>query len=450
MNPSRCHGLPALLLALLLALPIALGAPVSGAENTTPDTRRAAAELATLLEDTYLFPDIGKRYATHLRARAAEGAYDEVAKAEDLAARLETELNELHEDAHLRIRTNGSDAKSSGQPGRRRLRGIPPGPAISGARWFDEDIAYVAINLLPGDQASQQAMAAFLDEYRAARALILDLRACPGGTLPVMDVLFSRIFSERTHLVTMDTRVESERRNGAVFTDSAALTRESAPDGIVRRYHWAVPASPSSPLADKPVYVLTGSTGSACEHLALALKASDRATLIGTPTMGAGHYGGIQDFGDGRFNAFVPVGRTFDPQTGDDWEGSGVAPHVETPAEDALDHALARLGVEREAPPAIESAESYVGLYGNRRITLDDGTLYLQRIDVQPNGQTSGGRRRIAPKLELRPLGNEEFELPRIPGARVRFERDESGQVVRLAVQQRDGRWEEADRDSGQ
>jgi C-terminal processing protease CtpA/Prc len=38
--------------------------------------------------------------------------------------------------------------------------------------------------------------------------------------------------------------------------------------------------------------------------------------------------------------AFIPVGRTFDPDTGKDWEGVGVLPDVEVPADQALDTAL--------------------------------------------------------------------------------------------------------------
>ncbi len=443
MTGSRPHGWRVFYLMGLFAL----GTAAQASETLSRDeVRGAAAELAGLLQGSYVLPEIGKRYAAHLRDRATEGAYDGLTGPESLAAAFEDELNALHADAHLRVRTNGSTDNAA--PRQRRARGVPQGSALSGARWFADEIAYVAINLLPGDQTSQRAMADFLEEYSGARALILDLRACPGGTLPVMDVLFSHLYKERTHLVTMDTRVEAERRNGAVFSGSPTLTVEAAPDGIARRFHWAMPTSPASSWTNTPVYLLTGSTASACEHLSLALKTSERATLIGTATAGAGHYGGLQDFGDGRFNVFVPVGRTFDPKSGVDWEGTGVAPHIETPAEQALDRALAELGVEREAPTPLENAGDYVGLYGIRQITSEGGKLYLQRVDAQP-AQAASRTRRVAPKLELRPVGEDEFEIPRVPGAKVRFERDEAGEIIKLAVQQRDGRWEETQRESG-
>jgi hypothetical protein len=47
--------------------------------------------------------------------------------------------------------------------------------------------------------------------------------------------------------------------------------------------------------------------------------------LIGERTAGANHFGGIEPIGAG-LAAFIPVGRTYDPDTGKDWESTGVAP----------------------------------------------------------------------------------------------------------------------------
>jgi C-terminal processing protease CtpA/Prc len=45
------------------------------------------------------------------------------------------------------------------------------------------------------------------------------------------------------------------------------------------------------------------------------------------------------------YAAFIPVGRTFDPDTGKSWEGTGVTPDVAVPADKALDEALKLAGV---------------------------------------------------------------------------------------------------------
>ena len=59
-------------------------------------------------------------------------------------------------------------------------------------------------------------------------------------------------------------------------------------------------------------------------------------------TAGAGRFGGFVDLPHG-FRAFVPIGRTYDPDTGLGWEGRGVAPDIAVPADDALAAALAHL-----------------------------------------------------------------------------------------------------------
>ena len=85
------------------------------------------------------------------------------------------------------------------------------------------------------------------------------------------------------------------------------------------------------------------------------MKRTGRATIVGEPTAGAGHYGGFRPIGE-HFAAFIPVGRTFDPDTGEDWEGDGVAPDVAVPAAAALAEALARAGLDRTEAERIAAA----------------------------------------------------------------------------------------------
>jgi C-terminal processing protease CtpA/Prc len=125
----------------------------------------------------------------------------------------------------------------------------------------------------------------------------------------------------------------------------AKLRLVKGPAGVVRREHYVVPAVAASGLRTAKVYLLTSNrTASAAEHLALSLKRTGRATLIGETTRGAGHYGGVNDLPHG-YAVFVPVGRTFDPDTNQGWETVGVKPNVEVPADKALDEALKLAGV---------------------------------------------------------------------------------------------------------
>ena len=88
----------------------------------------------------------------------------------------------------------------------------------------------------------------------------------------------------------------------------------------------------------------SGASASAAEHVALAMKHSGRGVLVGAPTAGANHFGRGEDLGGG-YGAFIPVGRTYDPVTGKDWEGEGVLPDVAVAPADALVRALTELGV---------------------------------------------------------------------------------------------------------
>ncbi|MGD9979401.1 MAG: S41 family peptidase [Hyphomonadaceae bacterium] len=317
--------------------------------------RGAVEELAALLEERYVFPDVAQQYAAHLRTRAEAGAYDGVTDPQQLAAQLTGELNSIHRDAHLRVTLSGGS-----EPGRRVLRAPPGDEAFGQAQWLAGDVAYLRIDMLPGDEDSQQRMAAILDQYAEANVLILDLRTCRGGTLGVMDVLLSRLYSQPTQLVTMDTRAGADNELED-FYGATATMREiaDAPRHVRRWQHWAMPVSPVSSLADARVFVLTDATASACEHLSLALKETGRATLIGATTRGAGHYGMDRPFAGGRLQAFVPVGRTYIERTGQGWEGVGIAPDRAVAPREALNEALRELNV---APTAVSAALSAIEL----------------------------------------------------------------------------------------
>jgi C-terminal processing protease CtpA/Prc len=330
------------------ALSIALAVPALAEPLAPPAIRAAAGELAALLQRDYLFPDVGRRYAAALRERAAAGAYDGMGDPAALAAAWEGELRAIHADAHLRVLATDPAA---GQPAAmQRLH--QELKAFGAARWLGDGVAYLPIQLLPGTEEAVAQMAAFLDEYAGAHTLVLDLRACLGGALPVMDELFARLYGNPVRLVRMDTRERSNDAVQAMFDELPSLRREPAPAGIRRYDHWAAPRDPAGPWAKAKVYLLTDVTASACEHLTYALKLTGRATQVGATTRGAGHYGGFNRFGR-QFEVFVPVGRTYDVATGKGWETTGIAPDIAAAPEDALKVALADAGLDAAAAASV-------------------------------------------------------------------------------------------------
>jgi C-terminal processing protease CtpA/Prc len=221
---------------------------------------------------------------------------------------------------------------------------IPEASTITAAGWLAPGVAYVNFTAFFGNDATLAELRSFLDKVKGAETLIIDARQHRGGGLEEMDMLFPQLFGGRTALVDMDTRESVFNAAGDVFAEVPSVVRVAAPASVVRQRHWATPAAAPG-LKDAKVYLLTSHfTASAAEHLALALKRTGRATLVGETTRGAGNYGRRVDLGSG-YSAFVPVGRTFDPDTGEGWEGTGVPPHLSVPADQALDAALKAAGL---------------------------------------------------------------------------------------------------------
>ena len=253
------------------------------------------------------------------------------------------DLQAVHSDRHLRVGAPSKPAPGAAAGPQRR--GPPPGfKFISKSGWLADGVAYIRFEAFPGNDEVLAELRTFLAKHKGAKSLIIDARSHRGGGLAEMDVLFPELFAKETVLVGMDTRDAVDKRDGSPMAD-AKLRLAKGPAGVVRREHYVVPAATSSGLRNAKVYLLTSNrTASAGEHLSLSLKRTGRATLIGETTRGAGHYGGVNELPHG-YAVFIPVGRTFDPDNGQGWETVGVKPHVEVPADKALDEALKLAGV---------------------------------------------------------------------------------------------------------
>ena len=353
MRTQLLLGLTAISVAAPLAAQVvaaaAATAPAAAKAPFVKDEADAVVrELANKLEEDFVFPEVGKAYASLLRTKLAAGAYASFVDAEAFAAAVTSDLQAVHPDRHLRLHPPRVDGKGV----RRMMRGPTDESGVAKSGWLADGVAYIRFDLFPGNDATIADVRKFLDTHKDARTLIIDARAHRGGGLAEMDVLFPQLFAKPTVLVGMDTRVAVEQRQGNPPGD-ASLRKVSGPEGVVRREHFVVPAAQPTPLSKAKVYLLTSRrTGSAAEHLSLSLKRTKRATLIGETTAGAGHYGGTAPIGHG-YSAFIPVGRTFDPDTDQGWEGTGVKPDVEVPADKALDEALKLAGVSKTAELAL-------------------------------------------------------------------------------------------------
>lgn len=305
-----------------------------------PDSAEGAAcRLADELEKAFVIPDQGVAYAQALRAHVAAGRYAGKT-AEDAARGMTADLQAVAPDGHLRVELEANRR----QPGGAALGQARP-PVLEQAGWIAPGIAFLRINAFLPDDTQTAAVAKFMADHAEAEAIIFDIRTHGGGGLAQMDVIFPWLFAEETRLVTMAMRRSVEEEHGTPFGEGPTLRKLAGTPQETIREHWAVPNGDPR-LRDAKVYLLTSQrTGSAAEHFALAMKHTGRAKLVGSNTAGANHFGGGIPLGGG-FGAFMPVGRTYDPVTGKDWEGDGVAPDVAVEPAKALEWVLRDLGVD--------------------------------------------------------------------------------------------------------
>jgi C-terminal processing protease CtpA/Prc len=175
------------------------------------------------------------------------------------------------------------------------------------------NLGYVKMNMFANVEICGPTASAAMNFVADADAFILDLRDNHGGGGGMPEYVASYLFANRTHLDDL-------------FTRATHSTTEV----------WTSPSVPGRKFIDKPVYVLTSkSTFSAAEYLANVLRNLKRVKLIGATTGGGAHTGELRRIDD-HFSARVPTGY---PITQTDWEGTGVVPDVEVPADQALEAA---------------------------------------------------------------------------------------------------------------
>ncbi len=144
-------------------------------------------------------------------------------------------------------------------------------------------------------------------------AIIFDLRENTGGYASMIALISSYLFKGQVHLNNFHWR--KDNRIEQVWTNSHIQ---------------------GTTLHDKDVFILTSNrTFSGAEDFAYTLKTLKRATIVGERTSGGAHPGGFQRIND-HFTVNIPIGRAVNPITNDNWEGTGVTPHIEVPEEQAL------------------------------------------------------------------------------------------------------------------
>jgi C-terminal processing protease CtpA/Prc len=300
-------------------------------------TTDPAGQLASLLAEHYVFPDKAAQAAAVIGQHNAAGGYQGLDEAA-LGELLTRQLYEVCRDKHLRVSLR--DPAEAGRRLRNQFRRQPEleNYGIARVERLPGNVGLVDLRSLPSPDLAGRSIAAAMSLVAHTGALIFDLRQNRGGWPECVVFWNSYLFPDGdTLLNTIEARGKEQARQ-----------------------FWTLAAVPGDRYLDRPVYVLTsGTTFSGGEEFAYNLQARGRATLLGEITGGGAHPSAEFSLTP-ALQVHIPNARSVNPVTGTNWEGTGVRPDIEVPAEQALDRAY-RLALEHVADsdsPAAEEART--------------------------------------------------------------------------------------------
>ncbi|CAN5877888.1 S41 family peptidase [soil metagenome] len=298
------------------------------------------------LDEAYVFPEVAKKMQESLRERVAKKEYDQITSARTFAETLTKDLQGVSKDKHLRVRYSHEPIPVRQR--RREPNALEREEQRREMNWMNHgfnkverlrgNIGYIEFRGFFDPELGAETLAAAMNFISTTDALIIDLRNNGGGSPEMVALVCSYLFGpDPVHLNDLYWR-EGNR------TDEFWTRKEVAG----KRY------------LNKDVYVLTSKrTFSGAEEFTYNLKNLKRATIIGETTGGGAHpCGGFRI--NEHFNMFVPTGRAISPITKTNWEGTGVKPDIEVPADQAL--LVARLTALKKSVTTLTNPDFKAGV----------------------------------------------------------------------------------------
>lgn len=292
------------------------------------DSQPIPERVAAAIESDYVIPAVGRLAAALLRNASADGALPPDTHPARLAEVVSAFLLETTSDLHLRLIHHPDGAPDLDGAAYDDHWSRQAQTSAGGVRRVERiagNVALVELGPVIGHPThAGEWLAAGMRLCAGARAVVLDLRECVGGTPDGIALICSHLFgSEPVHLLD----VEDHRGVRQFWTNP--VRRRLGPDC--------------------PVAVLTSRrTFSGGEELAFHLQELGRACVFGERTRGGAHPRiGIRVHDE--LELALPVARPHSPRTGRNWEGDGVRPDVACAADQALARALAWLDEEQVA-----------------------------------------------------------------------------------------------------
>jgi C-terminal processing protease CtpA/Prc len=304
------------------------------------DERQAVVlRISELLEQRYVYPEVGEEAGADLIARLEAGEFDAVSDMETFAGLLTDALQGLSHDRHLRVRVRPPELAQVEREDPDQARAQAAARARERNYGFEKverlegNVGYVEMRYFDGSADAKPTAAAAMNFLANSDAIIFDMRRNGGGSPEMIRYVSSWFFGEPTHL-------------NSLYWRAGERTQE----------FWTYEEIPGEQRPDVPIFVLTSNrTFSGAEEFSYNMLTQERATLIGEVTGGGANPGGTTAINE-HFEVFIPVGAAVNPITGRNWEGVGVTPHIEVPADEAFDVALEKARAAAEEYRSKKSA----------------------------------------------------------------------------------------------
>ncbi|RSD20246.1 S41 family peptidase [Amycolatopsis eburnea] len=279
-------------------------------------------EVIRRLEAHYVFPAVAAKLADVLRGRLDEGAYADVDDAE-FATLVTADLQSVNGDPHLRLRHHADPVADDGDAAMNsedfRVEAELEGFGVAAVRRLAGNVGYLDTTMLYPAELAGPAISAAMTLLATTDALLLDVRRNRGGSPGTSALLQTYLVDEQVHYLDIYER-----------------------EGDKTTQMWTLPYVPGPRFGGtKPIWVLTGPrTFSGGEDLAFSLQQQGRAKTVGEATRGGAHPR-EQYKVDTYLDVTVSIARSLHPETGENWEGTGVRPDLPVAADQAFDTAYA-------------------------------------------------------------------------------------------------------------
>ena len=377
-------------------------------EAMTVDAAKRQAivdEVSSLLNKNYIFAETAKKIEDLIRGRLKNGEYDKMTDAQAFAETLSRDLLSVSKDRHMgfayrpamaaEIRRQQSRNEDEAKAARARELAAAKRDnfGFRKAERLEGNIGYLDFRVFASAGDAGGTAIAALNLLAYCDAIIIDLRQNGGGDPSQIQLISSYFFPESAHLNDLYYRAADKTEN-----------------------YWTLPYVPGPKPVNADLYILTSAdTFSGAEEFSYNMKNLKRATLIGETTGGGAHPTDAMIVQE-KFILRVPIARAINPITKTNWEGTGVTPDIQIPAAQAFDRAY-EMALEKLAakatdpdrknefawilsgkkaklnPPRVAERilKMYPGVYGERKVSLENGVLYYQR---------TGPKYRLVPMTE--------------------------------------------------